>query len=837
MNMHTSPTAESEGVTSRPRKPSYRFTASEPPAALAHLRDEPVWLTWNFVYRESTDGGKWTKPPHSATTGRMQGDWINASGFLGTFGQALATMRRYKLAGIGLSLQHAKLTGIDLDKCINDSGSYTPLAAETLGYAETYAEVSPSGEGVHFLAHYTETTIKRDDLKIEVYHHGRFFTVTGAKVDGVPDTIAAAPHVIERLVKLDAETPKPMKNGMGAHRSYPNGHAQPKGANFWDHVNIAALENLNAWVPILHPSAKPQATGGWRVSPKSLGRSLEEDLAYHPTGIQDFGEEHGLTPIQAVLKWGSAIDAVDAAFWLCRQMGMEPTALGWRSSHTHSNRFGSFDSSDRVSTDLPDMSVVRRNRISAPRFPLQVLGSAREWVENTAAVKNAPVDFVILGLLAAIAGMIGPKRFVSPWDDWTEPSILWCALVGEPSTNKSPAVDDVRGAVQDIERDLNRDWKSRRAEYDEKKKVAEARQADWEQDLTKALKSKKQPSELPRMPDLDRPEEPAMRRLWFADTSIEEIGRLLANNPGGLICWRDELSGFFGSFDRYGGSGVDRAFWLESFGARPSRIDRVSLKNGPIDIRFNAISLIGGIQPDRLQSMLLDGDDDGLASRPLYAWPDPVRPKKPIVRRDNSRLAAALRRLSEIRFDVDEAGDLQPRIVMLAPEAADEFSPWWEHKQWDAAQSATGKLAGAVGKLNGIALRLAYILEMLAWAWEQRNIQEPQQVSLASVQGALTIIDEWVRPNLARVFGEASQTESSKEVMAVGLWLLKKKPTVVNARELRRQPGFDGPKDPKRLDAALEALVEASWLTPTPTESPGRPRKDFRVNPRIYAPG
>ena len=182
-------------------------------------------------------------------------------------------------------------------------------------------------------------------------------------------------------------------------------------------------------------------------------------------------------------------------------------------------------------------------------------------------------------------------------------------------------------------------------------------------------------------------------------------------------------------------------------------------------------------------------------------------------------------------------GDLTRMRRELAPDAADAFQPWWEHKQWDVAQSSTGKLAGAVGKLNGIALRLAYVLEMLGWAWEQRNLPEPEQVSLASLQSALTIIDDWVRPNLARVFGESSQTEASKDVKAVGLWLLKNKPAVINARELRRQPGFEGPKDPKRLDAALEALIEAGWLTPTPTESPGRPRKDFRVNQRIYAPG
>jgi hypothetical protein len=837
MNMDTLPPTDHDGGAEPPPKPSYRLTHPKLPAAFAPYTRNKVWGVWGYDWK----GKKWTKPPHSWRTG-YKASITDPSNWC-TFADAMHAMEKFGLDGIGLVLQAAKLSGADLDHCINDSGSYTPLAAEVLGYGESYAEVSPSGDGIHIIFDRVDLTIKRDDLGIELYSVGRYFTVTGDKVDGAPDTIAPAPQTIEHLVKIDAETLKPMKNGRAspsngahgaAHHSHVNGHAKPSGGDFFSRVKELALKNLDSWVPVLHPTARKQATGGWRVSSRDLGRDLEEDLSYHHDGINDFGEEVGLNPIESVLTYGNVADAAEAAFWLCQQIGVEPASLGWRNDRgaktSGAHGHGAF-------ADGPDMTIVQRNHFSVPRFPLHALGPAREWVENTAAVKNAPVDFVVLGLLVAAAGMIGPKRLVSPWDGWTEPSILWGALVGQPSTKKSPAVDDVRGAIQSIERDLNRDWKSRLADYDEKKKVAESRQADWEQELAKAVKSKKQPGELPRMPDFERPEPPTMRRLWFTDTSIEEVGRLLAHNPGGLICWRDELSGLFGSFDRYGGSGADRAFWLESFGARPSRIDRVSLKSGPIDIRFNAVSLIGGIQPDRLHSMLLHGEDDGLASRPLYAWPDPVRPRRPTVRPDNSRLVAALRRLSEIRFDVDEAGDLQPRTVMLTPDAADTFQPWVEHKQWDAAQSVTGKLAGAVGKLDGITLRLAYVLELLSWAWEQSNRPEPEQVSLASLQSALVIIDDWVRPNLARVFGEASQTESSKEVMAVGLWLLKKKPTVVNARELRRQPGFDGPKEPKRLDAALDALIDAGWLTPTPTESPGRPRKDFRVNPRIFAAG
>ena len=232
--------------------------------------------------------------------------------------------------------------------------------------------------------------------------------------------------------------------------------------------------------------------------------------------------------------------------------------------------------------------------------------------------------------------------------------------------------------------------------------------------------------------------------------------------------------------------------------------------------------------------MLLNSDDDGLAARPIYAWPDPVPPKRPVGRPDNSKLLGALRRLSEIRFHADEAGDLQPQTVMLAPDAADAFAPWWQHKQWEAKNSVSGKLEGAMGKLDGTTLRIALTLEYLSWAWGQSNGPEPDQVRLVSLQNALLIIDEWVRPNLERVFAEASLPEAQKDAMEVGRWLLRTRPAIVNARELRRQTGFSGPKEPKRLDAALDVLVDARWLFSPPKDSPGRPRKDFTVNQLAY---
>jgi hypothetical protein len=45
-----------------------------------------------------------------------------------------------------------------------------------------------------------------------------------------------------------------------------------------------------------------------------------------------------------------------------------------------------------------------------------------------------------------------------------------------------------------------------------------------------------------------------------------------------------------------------------------------------VRVPFLSVGIVGGIQPDRLVSLLFTRDDDGMAARFLYAWPEPRRP-------------------------------------------------------------------------------------------------------------------------------------------------------------------------------------------------------------------
>jgi hypothetical protein len=308
--------------------------------------DEIRFVAWKYILKPKAT--KWDKLPINPHTGKAAS--VSGPETWGTFAEALACMKRHRLAGVGIILTHlskhpkggkiTRIAGGDLDDCITDSGSLTPLAAVVLAYAETYAECSPSATGIKML--FTDEiarAVKDSGIGVEIYGDGRFFTITGQNWEGTPTEIRPAPRTVAKLTAtVEAAREEMRTKTNGAHTNgYANGHTHngherhtSAGDDFFSKVKAAALANLDKWVPTLHPTAKKQATGGWSISSEAFDRNLQERLSYHSSGITDFGEERGLTPIDAVLKYGNVAGPTEAAFWLCKQLGVEPASLGWR---------------------------------------------------------------------------------------------------------------------------------------------------------------------------------------------------------------------------------------------------------------------------------------------------------------------------------------------------------------------------------------------------------------------------------------------------------------------------------------------------------------------------
>lgn len=484
--------------------------------------------------------------------------------------------------------------------------------------------------------------------------------------------------------------------------------------------------------------------------------------------------------------------------------------------------------SDGNGWPTPDVVVLQRGQEVAPEMPLDGFGEPLEtYIRDAAAASGSPIDYVALAVLTGGAGLIGSRRYVRIWSDWREPAILWVALVGEPSTNKSPSIDPTRAALNAVEAEKLEAYEPKEAEYKEAAMMAKAVKRSWEKAVEAAVTKNKPIPELPS--EARDPERPVRPRTWIANATTEKLARLLAEQPGGIINFCDELSGLIGSFDRYGGNGGDRAFWLELFGGRPYRLDRVA--DGSIDIPHAAVSLLGTIQPDRLSRLVLSGDNDGFASRFLYAWPKPRAKCRPSVNPDGTVLRRAFKRLGFL--DSSDAID-----IPLDDAAASVFQSWWTGPHDAATKDASGLLAEAYAKLDGVVPRIALVLEYLRWASAPQWLGEPEHVSCSSIEAAIAVADLWAKPMYRRVFAEASVPEEDRNAAVLARYLLAAQPNRINARQLRltKKSALPGIRDARSMDQACDSLCEAGWLRASFTRAggaKGRKAKNYDVNPHL----
>ena len=77
----------------------------------------------------------------------------------------------------------------------------------------------------------------------------------------------------------------------------------------------------------------------------------------------------------------------------------------------------------------------------------------REWIADTASAAGAPQDYVLQTVLAGVAGVCGAGVRVRVTPAWTEPLVMWQAMVGEPSTGKSAALAPMRRLLATIEQE------------------------------------------------------------------------------------------------------------------------------------------------------------------------------------------------------------------------------------------------------------------------------------------------------------------------------------------------------------------------------------------------
>jgi predicted P-loop ATPase len=405
-------------------------------AVFAELADQPRWVCWRYEERK----GKQTKIP-------VQPGGRNAAVDKPRTWATLARCAAYAEAtpgvGVGIVFNGDGLVGIDLDGCRDAAtGELDGEARAIVADLASYAEVTPSGRGLHVLCRGGlpggATGTRRGN--VEVYAHGRFFTVTGAHLPDTPDEIADADEALERLWStLEAPEGRRATNGHddGTSETY---QASAGPDTPWRRTNNAAFARLGAWVPELFGDAAKfvKGKGGYRIAAPDLGRDLEEDLAIMPHGIRDWGmndlgpdrrdngREGKRTPIDLVLEFGGAPDELHAAAWLAERLGKK---LG---------EFG-FEHGPKKRRPKPEPSEEATNEAAARGERWSDLlhrtdrGEARDVLHNVAIILRSDERFagrLRWNLMLEAAEARDLPWHKGGWREWTDADDLqlanWC---------------------------------------------------------------------------------------------------------------------------------------------------------------------------------------------------------------------------------------------------------------------------------------------------------------------------------------------------------------------------------------------------------------------------
>jgi len=441
----------------------------------------------------------------------------------------------------------------------------------------------------------------------------------------------------------------------------------------------------------------------------------------------------------------------------------------------------------------PDLSILDNNRDSVPAVPLDLVPEPwRKWIADSASATGAPQDYVLQTVLAGVAGVCGAGVRVRVTPAWSEPLVMWQAMVGEPSTGKSAALAPMRRLLGTIEQERCLRDEERRATHAEQ--VKQGRE-DW-----------------PFVPS----------RVVMTDTDLQAAARTVTGNRRGVLLWRDLPKVWFGDDC---GDDKECAAWLEAWTAGPLTVERSRLP--ALDLASFPVSILQTMWPDSLKTALLEGDRS-LPIRFLYVWPgpqdhralaglEPVRDDEVLERlRHLSSLARTPVDPCELRFDERGVKALDGFLTDLHA----------------ARQSAEGLEAAWLGKSRALVVRLAGILELLGFTGGPRS--RPGAIGREQVDAAVALWRGYFWPHARAVFDSAELSDHKRRVRRVARWLRDTRLTTVSRQEIIRR-ALSQAATADETEHVLQRLHYLGYVQPDPAyrDKPGRPSTHWLVNPTL----
>ncbi len=493
---------------------------------------------------------------------------------------------------------------------------------------------------------------------------------------------------------------------------------------------------------------------------------------------------------------------------------------------------------EALQSDLPPVETFHERLLPA---------SFRSLVADLTERMQVPIDFAAVVMVLCLAGIVNRRAVIQPKAHdygWVVVPNLWGGIIAPPGYMKSPVIQAGIRPLDQIQADWRREHEETLKEHALAVEEWEMRKSAWKQLSTQQYKKGNPPPERPS----DPPAPPTLRRLIVNDATFEAMHQTMSENPAGILVIRDELTGWWSTLERSGREG-ERAFCLQAWnGDTGHTIDRIG--RGTIHVPHCCMSMLGGIQPGRLRSYLVDAlkdgpSNDGLIQRfQLLVWPDTPDGWTYVDRPPNvaSELQAA-----RVFGKLVEMSAEQPVRFRFAPDAQALLTEWiTELEAKVRGDELHPALVSHLSKYRSLMPSLALLFELADRASFDGFVGSSlvgceNFVSLEHARQAAAWC-EYLESHARRVYScvVTPQLRAARELADH----IRKK-HVRNkdggfdwfaARDVYLK-GWTGLDTPEAVKAAAEVLEDACWVREFSGErgaTGGRPSNRYFVNPRVW---
>jgi hypothetical protein len=498
---------------------------------------------------------------------------------------------------------------------------------------------------------------------------------------------------------------------------------------------------------------------------------------------------------------------------------------------------------------LPVPVPIADNLTPVPAFPPDLIPAPfRAWLTDAAARIGCPLEFLAVTAIVAAGAVIGRKLGIRPKerDTWTEYPVLWGALIGRPSTMKSPALTEALHPLAVLEARAREEHAAALREHQKtiaRRKIERAAASD---NARKAAK-KGQTFDVDKLVDDDTADEPSLRRYSATKVSLQALVEILRHNPNGLLLTHDELSGLLAQLDQTGNEDL-RAFFLTAWtGKGAFTLDTIG-RGLNHHLPAFALSMLGGIQPARIAAHLREAvtsgaGDDGFVQRlQLAVWPDDPADWRAVdqwpdtkARRAALAVFERLDALTPANVDAETDDESETHFLRFVPEIVPSFLDWMEATTRRAKEEGATlpAMEAHIIKYRSLLPRLALTFHLIA---EGRGPVTADAYTLALRW------TEFLEAHARRLYTRAAGIDASlAERLRVRLQ------TAARERRLREpfQPrdiyrcGWAGLTEPKAVTAALDVLAAHHWILEEPAapQTTGRPAApQYTLHPAMHQP-